>query len=106
MPDKTEADVATIGVRLIDDAYLAWFDAESECETTLREWFQATEGGRAHPLPERAGGELRAAAAAFVGADVALPEVHDLPERADPGQLTEQPFDQRGAAAAQPADEE
>ena len=46
MPDKTEADVATIGVRLIDDAYLAWFDAESECETTLRAWFQATEDGR------------------------------------------------------------
>ena len=48
MPDNTEAELATIGVRLIDDAYMAWFRAESECETTLREWFQAT-GGRREP---------------------------------------------------------
>jgi len=41
-------DVATIGIRLIDDAYLAWFRAETECETTLREWFQAT-GQRREP---------------------------------------------------------
>jgi hypothetical protein len=42
MIDNAEAEVATIGVRLIDDAYLAWFGAESECETMLREWFRAT----------------------------------------------------------------
>ena len=48
MLDKTEAGVATIGVRLIDDVYLAWFDAESECETRLREWFEAT-GERREP---------------------------------------------------------
>ena len=48
MPENTEAELATIGIRLIDDAYLAWFRAESECETTLRAWFQAT-GGRREP---------------------------------------------------------
>jgi hypothetical protein len=42
MTDDTHTDLATIGVRLLDDAYLAWFSAESECETTLRAWFQAT----------------------------------------------------------------
>lgn len=48
MPDNTEAELATIGIRLIDDAYLAWFRAESECESTLRNWFRAT-GGRREP---------------------------------------------------------
>ena len=42
MLDNIETDVRTIGVRLIDDAYLAWFRAESDCEATLRAWFQAT----------------------------------------------------------------
>jgi hypothetical protein len=42
MLESTEAEVAMIGVRLIDDAYLAWFYAESEAETMLRGWFQAT----------------------------------------------------------------
>ena len=38
----TDTDIATIGVRLIDDAYVAWFNAESECETRLQAWFRAT----------------------------------------------------------------
>jgi hypothetical protein len=42
MLDDTEPEVAMIGVRLIDDAYLAWFSAESEAETMLRTWSQAT----------------------------------------------------------------
>ena len=42
MLDNIETDVATIGVRLLDDAYLAWFSAESECEATLQAWFQST----------------------------------------------------------------
>lgn len=46
MPNNTDTELASIGIRLIDDAYLAWFRAESECETTLREWFQATGGRR------------------------------------------------------------
>ena len=40
-PDS-HTDIATIGVRLIDDAYTAWFNAESECETRLQAWFRAT----------------------------------------------------------------
>jgi len=42
MLERTDTEVAMIGVRLIDDAYLAWFYAESEAETLLRGWFQAT----------------------------------------------------------------
>jgi hypothetical protein len=48
MPENAETEVAMIGVRLIDDAYLAWFRAEDECETMLRKWFQAT-GERREP---------------------------------------------------------
>jgi hypothetical protein len=42
MRENTETEVAVIGVRLIDDAQLAWLHAESEAETMLRGWFQAT----------------------------------------------------------------
>jgi hypothetical protein len=35
MGDK---DLAAIGVRLLDDAYLAWFSAEGETERALRAW--------------------------------------------------------------------
>jgi hypothetical protein len=42
MLENTEFEVAIIGVRLIDDAYLAWLGAETEAERLLRAWFQAT----------------------------------------------------------------
>jgi hypothetical protein len=38
--------VAEIGVRLLDDAYMAWFAAEGECERTLRAWFDRTSGSQ------------------------------------------------------------
>lgn len=38
MIDDIELEVAEIGVRLLDDAYLAWFSAEGECERALRAW--------------------------------------------------------------------
>ena len=41
MTENTQTEVATIGVRLLDDAYLAWFGAESDCERALRAWFGA-----------------------------------------------------------------
>ena len=46
MLDNLDTEIATIGVRLIDDAYMAWFNAESECETRLQAWFRATGEGR------------------------------------------------------------
>ncbi len=42
MIDTTQTEVAALGVRLLDDAYLAWFSAESECERALHAWFQGT----------------------------------------------------------------
>lgn len=42
MLENAQTEVATIGVRLLDDAYLTWFHAEVECETTLQAWFQST----------------------------------------------------------------
>lgn len=46
MLDNIETDVATIGVRLLDDAVLAWFRAETECEEALQAWFRSTGQGR------------------------------------------------------------
>lgn len=48
MTDTTQTDCAAISVRLLDDAYLAWFGEESECEQALREWFAARGGQRAN----------------------------------------------------------
>ena len=47
MTDNTQTDCVAISVRLLDDAYLAWFGAESECEQALRDWFAARGGQRA-----------------------------------------------------------
>jgi hypothetical protein len=41
MIDNRHADVAEIGVRLLDAAYLAWFSAERESWAALHAWFQA-----------------------------------------------------------------
>jgi hypothetical protein len=42
MTQKVDTEVAEIGIRLLDDAYLAWFSAESECEQALKAWFAGT----------------------------------------------------------------
>jgi hypothetical protein len=42
MLSNTEGHIRTTRVRLTDDAYLAWFGAEVECENTHQAWFQAT----------------------------------------------------------------
>jgi hypothetical protein len=46
MIENGETAVAEIGVRLVDDAYLSWFSAESECEKALHAWFEACAGQR------------------------------------------------------------
>jgi hypothetical protein len=40
MRKNTKAEVAVIGIRLIDDAYLAWIAAEAEAEILLHAWFE------------------------------------------------------------------
>ena len=47
MIENVDTNVAEIGVRLLDDAYLAWFSAESESEAALRAWFGSTGSQRA-----------------------------------------------------------
>ena len=39
---NTGHDLAVIGVRLMDDAHMAWFAAEAESEQALRAWFEGT----------------------------------------------------------------
>jgi hypothetical protein len=47
MIENVDTNVAEIGVRLLDDAYLAWFGAESESEVALRTWFGSARSERA-----------------------------------------------------------
>jgi hypothetical protein len=44
MTKNEEAEVGQIGIRLLDDAYLAWLTAETECERALHFWFQTARG--------------------------------------------------------------
>ncbi len=46
MTQNAEIAVAEIGVRLLDDAYMAWFAAESESEQALRSWSEGGSGKR------------------------------------------------------------
>ncbi|GES06063.1 hypothetical protein Acor_81320 [Acrocarpospora corrugata] len=63
----------------------------------------AAEGALADLVPERALRERLAAAARLVGLHAAPPQMHDLTERRDPGQLSEQALQQRGTAAPEPS---
>ncbi len=52
----------------------------------------SAEGELAHLAPERAAGERLTAAAELSVGDPALPQVDDLTDRADAGQLAKQPL--------------
>lgn len=41
------SEIAEIGIRLLDDAHVAWQRAELECEETLHAWFEGTPRTRA-----------------------------------------------------------
>ena len=41
MIENVDTTVAEISVRLLDDAYLVWFTAESDAQDALRAWFEA-----------------------------------------------------------------
>jgi hypothetical protein len=47
MNDEVITDLEAIGVRLIDDAYTAWFNAESESGCALRAWWASRGSDRA-----------------------------------------------------------
>ena len=42
MTEELAYEVARIGVRLLDEAYMMWWAAESECEEALRGWSAGT----------------------------------------------------------------
>jgi hypothetical protein len=44
MTQNEQAQVGQIGIRLLDDAYLAWLTAESDCEQALHFWFERSHG--------------------------------------------------------------
>jgi hypothetical protein len=46
MIEDLNNEVAAIGVRLLDNAYLAWVSAESESESALHAWFDGTGSNR------------------------------------------------------------
>jgi hypothetical protein len=47
MTEELAREVAKIGVRLLDEAYMMWFAAESECEQALRVWSTGSSRGGA-----------------------------------------------------------
>ena len=48
MEEQLSHDVAAIGIRLLDDAHVAWVAAQNECTETLHRWFDAPRLDRAY----------------------------------------------------------
>jgi hypothetical protein len=46
MDFNTGREIALIGIRLLDDAYMAWVAAEFDSEQALRAWFEGVAGQR------------------------------------------------------------
>ncbi len=40
-------EVASIGIRLVDEAYMSWCTAQTQCQNALRAWFDADPRDRA-----------------------------------------------------------
>ncbi|HTP22092.1 MAG TPA: hypothetical protein VMJ65_20965 [Solirubrobacteraceae bacterium] len=47
MIENAMTEVPATGVCLLDDAYLAWFSAECECELALHAWSRRADSARA-----------------------------------------------------------
>ena len=47
MSEHTTTEIAAVGVRLLDEAYLSWLAAEIESEQALRAWYECRPGVRA-----------------------------------------------------------
>ncbi len=47
MARRMSREVASIGIRLIDEAYVSWCAAQMQCQTALRAWFDAGPRDRA-----------------------------------------------------------
>ena len=47
MARRISGEVASIGLRLVDEAYMSWRTAEIQCQTALRAWLDARPRDRA-----------------------------------------------------------
>ena len=78
MTDETQQEVLDLSVRLLDDAYLAWFAAASDCEQALQAWFRTSSRGPDAYLAYRAALDREEAAARDLQRLVELTEpLHD-----------------------------
>jgi len=89
MTEKLRNTVAEIGVRLLDDAYIAWFNAESDCEQALRAWLDGTSSNHAHAyFAYRAALDREEAAARDLQRLAASPAMPRQPRHRDTGETT------------------
>jgi hypothetical protein len=47
MGRRISREVASIGIRLVDEAYMSWCTAQMQCHDALRAWFDARPHDRA-----------------------------------------------------------
>jgi hypothetical protein len=47
MARRISGEVAGIGLRLVDEAYMSWRTAQMQCQAALRAWFDARPRDRA-----------------------------------------------------------
>ena len=47
MARRISREVASIGIRLVDEAYMSWCTAQMQCQDALRAWFDARPHDRA-----------------------------------------------------------
>jgi hypothetical protein len=48
MEDNVSTEIAAIGVRLLEDAHIAWVAAATDCSAAMRAWFDAPRFDRAY----------------------------------------------------------
>jgi hypothetical protein len=41
MARRVSGEVASTGLRLVDEAYMSWRTAQMQCQTAMRAWFDA-----------------------------------------------------------------
>jgi hypothetical protein len=54
MARRMSGEVAGIGLRLVDEAYMSWRTAEIQCQTALRAWLDARPRDRGEPTASTA----------------------------------------------------
>jgi hypothetical protein len=50
MARRISTEAASIGIRLVDEAYMSWCTAQMQCQDALRAWFDARPHDRAEAI--------------------------------------------------------